>query len=253
MLSRLIMILNNKSSTKLSVNMSSLFHGALIGFLDERVAAALHEQSLNPYTQHISISQEKILWIITTMTEQAYKNIIMPLLSDSIQSIKIEYHDLELYIESKDCKTIDYDTFLKENYFRDYDRYFTLRFLTPTAFKSGGLYRNYPTVRWIVNSLAGKTDAFGHDVSVSDKEVLSLLEESIVITKYSLKSTQFSLEGVRIPSFIGWITVCVKNNQSIVNLCNYLFKYGEYSGVGIKTSIGMGAIEVESRERRSNN
>lgn len=94
-----------------------------------------------------------------------------------------------------------------------------------------------------------KHDAICSDNEVYDDEVLALLEEKTFITQYNLRSTIFYLEGVKIPAFLGKITILVKSSQSLVNLVNYLLMLGEYTGVGIKSSIGMGAISVEHKER----
>ena len=64
-----------------------------------------------------------------------------------------------------------------------------------------------------------------------------------------MRSTRFHLEGVTIPSFIGEVTIKITGPQMMVNLANMLAAFGEYAGIGIKTSIGMGAVEI-NRERR---
>ena len=57
----------------------------------------------------------------------------------------------------------------------------------------------------------------------SSQKVLEHLTDHSHITRYQLKSTAFHLEGVRIPSFIGDITVKVTGPQAMVNLSNHLF------------------------------
>ena len=109
---------------------------------------------------------------------------------------------------------------------------------------------NYPSIRWIFQSLMNKHDFVDGENQLYDEEVLETLEQKCYISQYRLRSTFFSIEGVRIPSFLGSITICVKGNQSIVNLVNYLLMFGEYSGVGIKASMGMGAIQIEHKERK---
>ena len=38
--------------------------------------------------------------------------------------------------------------------------------------------------------------------------------------------------------------------QQFVNLMNLLVRIGEYSGVGIKTAMGMGAVEIIERKEK---
>ena len=77
------------------------------------------------------------------------------------------------------------------------------------------------------------------------------IEKYIEITDYRLMSTYFHMEGVKIKSFKGKLTFKIHGPKQFVNLINMLLRFGEYSGVGIKASIGMGAINVETKERRN--
>ena len=61
---------------------------------------------------------------------------------------------------------------------------------------------------------------------------------------------KFHLEGVKIASFMGSITIKIGGPQSLVNLVHLLMYFGEYSGVGIKTAIGMGKISVVENKKR---
>lgn len=250
MLSQICIQLEKKSDKKITFNMSSVFHGALMEILGEKTAAWLHEGQINPYTQYIQYEENSVRWTITAMTEEAYQKVLTSLLELPDTQICLSYHDISLDIKKKEHQVVKKETFLQKQYFQDYDRYFTIHFITPTSFKSQGKYMNYPTVRWIVQSLMNKHDSVDEENKVYDAEVLQTLEEKCCITQYRLRSGFFSLEGVKIPSFMGNITICVRGNQSIVNLVNYLLMFGEYSGVGIKASMGMGAIRVEHKERK---
>lgn len=83
-----------------------------------------------------------------------------------------------------------------------------------------------------------------------DEETLEQLCENAQIVKYDLKSVNFPLESVRIPSFIGKITIKMNGTQTMANFAKMLFEFGTYSGVGIKTSIGMGCIKLLERRER---
>ena len=71
------------------------------------------------------------------------------------------------------------------------------------------------------------------------------------IIKYNLKSTSFHLEGTRIPSFVGWIVIRNDGPQTMGNFIKLLLRFGKFSGVGIKTGIGMGALQLIDREEKS--
>ena len=63
------------------------------------------------------------------------------------------------------------------------------------------------------------------------------------IQQYQLRSTAFSLEGVKIPAYLGTIALRVRGTNTMADFANLLLQFGEYSGVGIKTSLGMGAYK----------
>lgn len=59
-----------------------------------------------------------------------------------------------------------------------------------------------------------KYDAAVSDEVMADEDTLEQLCENARITGYDLKSVNFSLEGVRIPSFIGKLTIkCMEHPQ----------------------------------------
>lgn len=75
-----------------------------------------------------------------------------------------------------------------------------------------------------------------------DEDTLEELINSSEIVRYRLNSTSFPLERVTIPSYKGSITIRVRGNDTISRYIRLLLTFGEYSGVGVKASIGMGAI-----------
>ena len=89
-----------------------------------------------------------------------------------------------------------------------------------------------------------KYDASAESNVMMDEEVLDQLSTDTIMIGYRLQSVSFQLEGVRIPSFIGEVRWKIRGPQTMVNYANMLLKFGTYSGVGIKTSLGMGAIEI---------
>lgn len=249
MLSRLSLLLENEHTKKVTISMSSVFHGILMEIVGEETAAWLHGNPVNPYSQYIQYEEHTLRWTILTTTEEAKKRIIDPFMQETISQVYLSYHDITLKITDKHCSIMEKDCFLQQQYFTNFDRYFTIRFLSPASFKSKGSYRNYPTLHWIFQSLMHRHDYVDEENRIFDADVLETLEQRCHISNYRLRSACFSLEGVKIPSFLGSITICVRGNQSLVNLVNYLLMFGEYTGVGIKTSMGMGAVQVEHKER----
>ena len=63
---------------------------------------------------------------------------------------------------------------------------------------------------------------------------------------YHLKTTRFSLKGIRIPGFTGSCIVEAKLAPPLLALWNTLAEFSNDAGIGIKTSIGMGGTKVSA-------
>lgn len=236
--------------SELGYYQSSNLQGVLMQHIDCDYAEQLHMQSLNPYSQHMEITDKKI-WCISVLNEEAYRYIIEPLLKTEFQEFSIEKKDIHVRIKSKELRTKSKRELLSDFYDGQSEKYLTLQFMTPTAFKSNGRYVIIPEVRYIYQSLMNKYSAVSKDMDMYDEETLEQLETNSVITGYRLSSTSFPLEGVRIPSFKGEITIRINGTGTMARFARFLAEFGEYSGVGIKTAMGMGAIRI--KERRRNN
>ena len=89
-----------------------------------------------------------------------------------------------------------------------------------------------------------KYDAFAENETIWMEEVLEQLAEYSEVIRYHLRSTVFHMEGVKIPAFKGSIMLRIRGPQPLVNLAHLLFRFGCYSGVGIKAAMGMCQLKV---------
>lgn len=243
MLAELKMILETDES-KLGYYQSSNMHGVLMEQIDSDYATQLHEQGLKPYSQYI-LSGKQTEWNIKTFTKEAYQNIISPLLDGEFSEFHIEKKDIKVKILNKELKTASKQKLLDEFYEIPGKRYINLEFLTPTAFKSNGRYIIMPDVRYIYQSLMNKYSAASDDMEMYDDETLEQLVENSQIIQYKLRSTYFPLEGVKIPSFKGEISIKINGTDTMTRYARLLAQFGEYSGIGIKTAIGMGGVKIK--------
>ncbi len=53
------------------------------------------------------------------------------------------------------------------------------------------------------------------------------------------------MEGVKIDSFIGNIVIYCSCNKMLANIYNTLLEFSKYAGIGAKTSISMGGVNIE--------
>ena len=236
-----------------SYNMASEFQGALMKSISSTYAERMHESGAHPYSQYLQVNGTDICWIVNTLTEEAYQEIARPLLDQSFQKVELYSHKDQLTIINKEVTAEDsYNHLVEQYYFGDSDPLIRLRFLTPASFKSENQYCIFPTTRLIFQSLMLKYDAFSDSSTIYSEDLLDQFQRYASITGYRLKSTAFYLSGARIPSFIGEVFLKVHGSRQLSNIARMLLKYGEYSGVGIKTGMGMGAVCVlDSPEDRA--
>lgn len=249
MLTRLHIIMEKPKDCKISVNISSLLQGALMEIVNSESAEELHNGGRQPYSQYVEVLEHEIVWTVQTLTKQAYEQIIVPLLDEKVSSIYLRHRDREFRILDKIQKQMSYEQLRRDYYFTNCSRFVTIQFVTPTAFKSKGEYVFYPTVRLLMQSFMLKYDACSDDGELFSEEVLEHFVEHVKIVKYKLRSYEFHLEGTKVPAFLGEITLKIGGAQAFVNLAEYLVRFGEFSGVGIKCGMGMGGIRVVEKER----
>lgn len=222
---------------------SSNLQGVLMEKMESGYAEEMHQSALKPYSQYI-VGRDIKEWVIHTLTQEAYEKIICPMLEEAFTEFTIEKKKIDVTIRSKELKTVDSRELLDEFYSDACDRYLHLEFLTPTSFKSGGVYINMPDMRYIYQSLMNKYSAVSDGMDMYDEETLEQLADHSHIVRYQLRSAMFPLEGVKIPSFMGSMDIKISGTETMAKYARLLARFGEYSGVGIKAAIGMGGLRM---------
>lgn len=249
MLARIQMELRSEDQESITVNQSSLFQGALMELVDSDYTKILHLSGLKPYSQYVLYDKNQGInrWIIQTLNQEAYENIIVPVKKNVGSAITLNHNHKSYLVSAVKEEKLDKAELVNGFYTRDSEKRFCINFLTPTAFKKDGRYVFYPDIRCIFQSLMNKYDAADAEECWRNEETLDQLVSSCAISQYRLKSTNFCLEGIRIPAFVGSLTLKIYGSQTMANFADMMFRFGTYSGVGIKSAIGMGAIQLLKR------
>lgn len=250
-LTELRIYLNSEDAEDFTFNKASILQGVIMEKIDSEFAIKMHENGLKPYSQCIRMEEkQKVVWYIRSLNVEAKQYIIQPLLSDTFQSFYLEHDKKQIRIVSKELLELSVHDLFQKFYTETVSNHFIIEFLTPTAFKKNGKYSFYPDIFDIFQSIMRRFDSVSKNETMFNEDTLEQLSNSTEIIAYNLRSVNFSLEGVRIPAFIGTIHIKIHASQTMINFANLLFQFGNYSGVGIKTAIGMGSIHVTERKRR---
>ena len=229
---------------EINIHKASRFHGWLMEQIEDTFAAKLHAENVRPFSQYLKRNGEEWEWHICTLTEEADQKIAAPILSQNIQEIKLKNQKSPIKILRKQCKDENIEILLKKTYFQDSPRICHINFVTPVSFKRQGKYLIFPEVRLIFQSLLARFQACDFSVTLGGAETLEEAIKQVEIIEYQLRSRKFYLENTAVKGFQGRIVMKVNGPQMFVNVINLLLNFGRYSGVGIKTALGMGAMEI---------
>ena len=239
--------LHIESDGELAFQMSSLFHGVLMELLPENYAEYLPQSRLHPFSQHLEKRQEKWYWIICCLNGAA-RDIIINKTLWNLKQFSLKRQQQKIEILDKKYAECTYKELMDSFYREENNKYIQVRFCSPTAFKSQGQYVFYPDLKYIFQSLMNRYDAALEEAAMRDQETLEQICNYARIIRYDLRSVSFPLEGVKIPAFMGEITIKMNGTQTMANFARMLFLFGTYAGVGIKTSLGMGSIQIIQRK-----
>lgn len=233
------------SAKNLNLQKGSDLQGVLFEHTDREYADLMHQQGLHPYSQSLYKEDDEFYWTVSTLSEEAKQHIIEPLLNDSFQDFFLKHGNETVVIKEKRLKECTYQELLQQFYNGEAVRNLNIRFRSFTAFRQSGRYQIIPDMRLIFQSLMMKYSSVSGNDDMIDEDALEQLFSNTVITRYKLQSGQFPMEGKKIPGFYGFIRIHINGTDTMARYARMLLRFGEYSGIGIKTGMGMGAIMVE--------
>lgn len=241
MLTKIKMKLEIPENDSFNVNKSSLLHGVIMDTISEDYAEAMHSSALKPYSQNICRERDgSWIWCISALTDEAAEKIISPV--SELDEFLIKHNSMKIGISAKEIIRESYDSLFERNYFgAELSKYVNFDIITPISFKVNGRYVNMPDPQLIIANLIHRYDAFSEHTEIYDEKLMSELSERLCISSYDLRSTAFCLESVKLPAFKGRFTIRVSGGRNLISLVNMLADFAEFSGIGIKTALGMGA------------
>lgn len=236
---------SNEERGRWAFSLGPMLQSVLMERLDDSYAAQLHASTFNPYSQYCFMDDNgEVVWCISSLTGEATDRIVGPV--SGIESFVLRNLNKEFVVSGKRIETFEIDRLL-EVLKGDAPSTFRVRLVSPTAFRSGGRYAFFPDVRLIFQNLLMRyNQVYGGDAEV-DTDTLKYITEHVFVTSYNLRSHYFSRtmsSESKIPAFLGEFTLRVRGPQSLRGLVAMLLAFGELSGLGVKTSMGMGGLKL---------
>lgn len=227
------------------------FYGWLMSKVSEPFAQKLHKTGVNPLAIYAKEENKTIDFVINMLTEEAIQEVKSILLDDNLTEFElISSKQKKFEIQKKNIQTLTEKDLAKIFYQEDADNRSIINLVTPMAFKSNGEYINLPDIRLFFQSLMKKYNSIFEKSEHVDLELLDEICKHVHLIDFKIRSRRYYIHQSFIGGFKGRLVFLCKGNQTLKNYVKTLLIFGQYAGVGIKTSLGMGAIELEEREKK---
>ena len=233
-------------------SMGSVFHGLLMDIVGENVAGWLHAKSHNrPFSQCVYYDKNRRLpiWRISTLTEEAGGLIIDALrdLAGFSFCLKQKNIQVELF-EIATEKSLGYQDLMDRAFMTDeLLRGGRVEFLTPAGFKRDGYYVYLPEMYLLFQSLLQRWNSFHPEAAILSDGLEKELGTMCHIGRYELKSRKFSVNSGIIYGFCGNMDIRFSGQDMARRIMGLLMSFAPFAGIGIKTALGMGAVEYSWR------
>lgn len=235
---------------KYNMKLGPIFQSWLYEYLSNDEVINLHDSTLNAFSVGVYQEKESLIFEVNTLNYQ-YSNLFEKILMDpGMLSIQFKnWEDIKFNIQEKRITTLTShqlkNLFYDEKNISKFDIYVK----TPAAFMQGGKYINLPNIEVMFRNILSRYNYVFEDSLKVDNDLLNEIMMNTYIGRYNLRSRYFPIHKVYIPSFNGNFRILVKGNHTIKNYIRMLLKFAEFSGIGIKTSMGMGKIIVKGEEK----
>lgn len=245
MLKNYEIILQSQNKNKMISSYAYYLYAALLEECSDEFAERLHENEFTPISQFVKVINKKIIWNITLFS-YAIEEIDQIINKKKQWYIKKEDVIVRV-VEIHQSEQIEVETlFAMARKYSHQGNKRKLDFETATAFKSGGKYQNLPNMKFIVQSLVQKWNGAFPTCPIDDEdgEGVETIISGLYISEYKLRTKDYRLKRQNIRGFQGYIVVENELSEFHKELAEVLLIFAQYSGIGIKTALGMGGVSI---------
>ena len=229
-LSALTMVLRPSAEmdrTRQARSLGPNLQGVLMEHVEGGYAALLHQLPFNPYSQYCVWEGDNLVWRVNALTSEAASYIIEPLRSletVSVRGIGVSFDVAKTTLDTLSVKS------LLDGINDDGEDKASIRFVTPTSFKSGGSYVIMPSARLVFQNLLMHYGQVYDNDKEGYFETIEYIDQNVRILSYNLRSSYFgNVAGgqKRIPAFVGTMTLGLRGPQMTAGLARMLLKWDE--------------------------
>lgn len=207
-------------------------------------AKKIHTSNITPIAQHLSPTDDnRFIWTIGLLGDEAERN-MCPVI-ECINNISLRSPECTLRVVSRTVERVNsIDDLMNEAIHRPC--IVKIEFETTTSFKSHGRYQILPNMQFIVNNLIMHWNGCIDDCPIEDTDGRgsNAIARGMYCTGMNIHDSAYYIKQNKISGFSG--TMIIENQLEGFHrqLLNMLLIFARYSGIGIKTSLGMGAVNI---------
>ena len=235
---------------ELHSSMGAVLHGVLMEMLPNDAVRLLHEDGLRPFSQYVfrPHKSEDWYWRIGLLDDY-FGQMIHEILEKRFcanRSIYLKNKRASVSLESfsvvNDTSYGDLVDFVYRA--EQAPGRAELRFNTVASFKHDGRYMIFPDMAMIFKSLLNRWNHYSAEIKLKEENLGERLAELANITSYNLQTRYFGIENSNIKGFWGKVGINLHGNDMARRIIAVLLLFAQFSGIGVKTALGMGGIDV---------
>lgn len=245
-------VLRLPENEKVHRAMGSILQGALMEIIGVETAKKLHSEGFRPYSQFVYFDKNRNIpiWRVNALNDWACEKILAPL---SYQR-QIFLRHKNYRVNFLECKIISEESYtdMTERFMSDYapiSKGVDIDFITTASFRRDERYVVFPEIYLIVQSLLNRWNNFSTTFTVEGEDLPHVLADFFTVKEYNFYSQVFLLEHQKVAGFCGRMSANLNGDITANKLLGLLFEYANYSGIGIKTALGMGAVKTKLKFR----
>lgn len=218
--------------------MAVKIHGAVMKAIPQDYCKQMHSPSYHPFSIFVVPTDNGFIIRTSALCDEAK---VIPETLAQKKSIRIYGMKEPLKIvKSESAEPI------KADYGYNYisEKGCSITFITPSVVKTKGRFSAPPDISAYFYSTVCKYNEFEEE-KISYDEFREAFSE-VFFEEYQLNSVRYNVSGNKLPGMTGYCRILFPKDENKNMLLRKVIAYASYSGIGGKTSMGMGGIIVQN-------
>lgn len=240
-----------KSDQRLSRKIGVFFNAWLMERLPAQLVDVFHQGNENPFSLYVDTNRERVNFVVNVIDDDLAGAFREALFLPTLTSLEFkQLRGIEFKVIAKNERQLSQATLSQIFYQDEAEGWFNLQVITPAAFKSQGSYQYLPDLRLLFQSLMRQYNHWFEGQDHIDVELLEEICKRTRITGYRLHTERYEVHNAFLTGFCGNVVLQCRGTQTLKNYVQMLLNFAEFSGVGAKTSLGMGGIRLRERNEK---